>query len=135
MQKLSLALAFLAAVVVDKVSTFDEPLALVGGYGALLAYDSSGTERMWTVTSNSGAAPRSPALWAFGAHVRYVVAPSVRAFTCRQPRALLCAVTALATADVDGDGQKEILVGTDDADIMVFKNEERVGEASNAAAT
>lgn len=41
-------------------------------------------------------------------------------------------VNAMALADVDGDGRNELLVGSDDFEIRVFKNEEVVTEVTEA---
>lgn len=38
----------------DKVGNVDEQVALVGGHGTLVAFDRTGTERLWTVTSDTG---------------------------------------------------------------------------------
>ncbi|CAM9166780.1 unnamed protein product, partial [Hapterophycus canaliculatus] len=96
-----------SALLLGYLSSFKQPLALVGGNCSIQGFDATGTERFWTVTGDK--------------------------------------VSAMAMADVDGGGQNNLLVGSDDFEarrdtllelwlicVRAFRREEVLSEITEA---
>jgi Bardet-Biedl syndrome 2 protein len=83
-------------VLIGRVGSSKESLALAGGNGALQGFNEKGEDSLWTLTGDT--------------------------------------VTAMTLTDFDNDGSNEIIVGSGDNDIRVFKEDAIIHEVSETDA-
>ncbi|OWF54157.1 Bardet-Biedl syndrome 2 protein homolog isoform X2 [Mizuhopecten yessoensis] len=83
-------------LVVGRLGTIPDPMAIVGGNCTLQGYDMEGNDIFWTVTGDN--------------------------------------VCSLALVDFSSDGQNELVVGSEDFDIRVFKEDEILAEMTETEA-
>ncbi|KAJ8298785.1 hypothetical protein KUTeg_022845 [Tegillarca granosa] len=84
------------AIVIGKLGTYDNPMAIVGGNCSLQGYDMEGNETFWTVTGDN--------------------------------------VCSVALVDFSSNGQNELIVGSEDYDIRVFREDEIIAEMTETEA-
>ena len=101
------------------------PLALVGGNCSIQGYSHEGSEEFWTVTGDNVSS------------MEFCGVPHALGPRPAQPRRrrLLPTRRGASVADVDEDGQLELLVGSDDFEIRVFRNEEVAPRPCHACAS
>ncbi|PNF42358.1 Bardet-Biedl syndrome 2 protein-like protein [Cryptotermes secundus] len=85
-----------SVVIIGKLGSFPNPLAIVGGNCSLQGFDYEGNDPFWTVTGDN--------------------------------------VCSLALLDFDHDGENELIVGSEDFDIRVFKEDNIINEQTETEA-
>ncbi|XP_069693259.1 BBSome complex member BBS2-like [Periplaneta americana] len=85
-----------SVIVIGKLGSLENPLAIIGGNCSLQGYDYEGNDPFWTVTGDN--------------------------------------VCSLALLDFDLDGENELLVGSEDFDIRIYKEDNIINEQTETEA-
>ena len=101
------------SIVVGNLGSIQQPVALVGGNCSIMALDKTGEEVMWTVSLDEKAITKNELYyWDF---LKQVTGDNV---------------ASLELLDFNSDNRNELVVGSEDFDIRVFKDDEIICEMS-----